>query len=187
MTLADAFADRLQRRSAMAAHLQVLSSLASECAHVTEFGVHFGHSTVALLHGLSNSRSTAMRRLVSYDIEAYSFDAPELPPGLEWKFNRADTSKVSALEATDLLLIDSLHTCAHVQAELKHHSRVARYIVLHDTITFGSIGEDLQCPGLTHAIYAFLATHSYDWRVRYHNPESHGLLVLERIGAHSRF
>lgn len=47
------------------------------------------------------------------------------------------------MEPTDLLLIDSLHTYQQALAEMQmHHHRVRRYIVLHDTETFGEIGED---------------------------------------------
>jgi cephalosporin hydroxylase len=181
MTLREAFADRLKRRSAIAAHLQMLSSLASECARVTEFGVNHGHSTIALLHGLANSASAEVRELESFDIADFRFEAPALPQNVRWRFLRRDTAKLARIEETDLLFIDSLHTCAHVHAELKHHARVTRYIVFHDTITFGSVGEDMQAPGLTHAIFDFLVRHNFEWRVRYHNPESHGLLVLERF------
>lgn len=186
MTLNEAFADRLKRRSAMAAHLQLLSALAAECAHATEFGVHFGHSTIALLHGLSQSAAAPQRELVSFDIADYQFETPALPQNVRWQFKRCDTAKLPRLAETDLLLIDSLHTAAHVAAELKHHARVGRYLVFHDTITFGSMGEDLQPPGITHAIFDFLARFGFEWRVRYHNPESHGLLVLERFYAPAR-
>lgn len=186
MTLNEAFADRLKRRSAIAAHLQLLSSLASECARVTEFGVNHGHSTVALLHGLAHSAAADVRELQSFDIADYRFEPPALPGNVRWQFRRTDTAKLTGLAETDLLFIDSLHTCEQVQAELKHHYRVTRYLVFHDTITFGSVGEDLQHPGITHAVFDFLARHGFEWRVRYHNPSSHGLLVLERFYAPAR-
>lgn len=186
MTLNESFADRLKRRSAIAAHLPMLSALASECAHVTEFGVNHGHSTIALLHGLSQSAAAPERELVSFDVANYQFAPPSLPQNVRWKFNQCDTAKLPRLAETDLLFIDSLHTAAHVAAELKHHARVARYIAFHDTVTFGSMGEDLQAPGITHAIFDFLARFGFEWRIRYHNPESHGLLVLERFYAPAR-
>lgn len=181
MTLAENYLDRLQRRSDMAAHLPRLVDLARRCTHATEFGVRLGHSTIALLHGLAAGKAPAM--LVSSDIAAPRFEHPELRGTcVVWDFRRADTAKLADIAETDLLFIDTLHTCAQVQAELRHHARVRRWIAFHDTITFGSQGEQGQ-PGITHAIYQFLGQHADEWRVRSHNPVSHGLLVLERIGS----
>lgn len=180
MTLVENYLDRLNRQSAMAAHLPRLAALARRCSHATEFGVRIGHSTIALLHGFSPGISDCA--LASYDIAPPRFAPPPLRPGLVWHFHRADTALLADIAPTDLLFIDTLHTCAQVQAELKHHARVNRWIAFHDTITFGTLGERGE-PGITHAIYQFLSLHGDAWRVASHNPVSHGLLVLERIAA----
>lgn len=83
------------------------------------------------------------------------------------------------MEETDLLMIDSLHTYAHAAAEMAmHHHRVRRYIVLHDTETFGQRGEDGGL-GLWPAVEEFLAVHP-EWRIRNRFYHDNGLTVLER-------
>lgn len=179
MNLIESFNDRLRRRSAMAEHLPMLCALAEQCARATEFGVHYGHSTIGLLCGLANSRAAGVRSLDSYDIADYQFTPPELPEDVRWQFHRKDTAQLLTLPETDLLFVDSRPTAAHVRAELQHHRSVTRYIIFHDTVTCGTAGEDGE-PGINEAIYEFLAQRRLEWRVRYHTPKSHGLLVIER-------
>jgi|KBSSwiStaDraftv2_1062776.scaffolds.fasta_scaffold174202_2 hypothetical protein len=39
------------------------------------------------------------------------------------------------------LFIDTWHVCEQLETELSRHSvRVRRYLVMHDTVTFGEVG-----------------------------------------------
>jgi hypothetical protein len=60
-----------------------------------------------------------------------------------------------------------------------HAVKSRRFIVLHDTTTFGEQGEREGSRGLWPAVAEFLAAHP-QWRLaaRYHN--NNGLTVLER-------
>ena len=176
-----AFADRVGAgKSDISEHLALLSVLATECAHITEFGVRTGHSTIAFLHGLSIRRSGT---LCSYDIEHHQVDLPELPVGIAWRFNCANTGELCDLEPTDMLFIDTWHTCDHVAAELSHASIVHRYIVFHDTTTFAGNGQgDGGGMGICPAIFDFLASDEGSrWAVRTHCINNNGLLVLKRV------
>jgi hypothetical protein len=157
------------------AHLPVLRALARECRHVTEFGVRAGASTTAFLHA-------APARLVCYDIQEHP-DAAVLnsmaPAGTEFVFHKQDVL-TAEIEPTDLLFIDTLHTYDQLRTELcRHASKVRRYIVLHDTGTFGTLGELSGSRGLWPAIDEF--TRLGDFQIKDHYPYNNGLTVLVRV------
>ena len=177
-----------QPRRAMTAHLPRLRDLAVGLPHAVEFGVKHGASSAALLMGAT--------RVTSYDIveTASARRLQQLAPW--WDYRIADSLTVTIPDC-DLLLLDSLHTCAQVDAELTRHAdRVGQYLVFHDTITFGSIGADGESGqwswtpvvgqsvpydhlGIRHAIDR-LMLRDRSWQIHSAYPDSHGLLVLER-------
>jgi len=156
-------------------HCPTLRLLASECENVTEFGTSHAVSTTAFLAAQPDTLET-------FDI-APSPAAEALKPFAGktlFDIHQADTLTIDIVP-TDLLLIDSLHTFAQLSAELERHSvNVRRWIVLHDTVTFGDVGED-GGRGLAPAINQFLAAHS-EWRIVAEYRNSHGLTVLRRVG-----
>jgi hypothetical protein len=93
-------------------------------------------------------------------------------------FQQADVLAVD-IEETDLLFIDTLHVYEQLQEELRLHAgKVRRYIVLHDTMTFGERGEVQGRLGLRPAVEEFLAQGTFYVKDRYEN--NNGLTVLER-------
>jgi GT2 family glycosyltransferase len=160
--------------SDMNGHCPVLADLARECRHVTEMGTRTGVSTTALLFARPE-------RLVCYDLHKQPrVDVLRALAGrTEFVFHEADVRAVS-IEETDLLLIDTWHVYEQLQAELRlHASKVRRYLVLHDTTTFGEQGESPGHRGLWPAVEEFLAQGTFRVRARYdHN---NGLTVLERV------
>jgi hypothetical protein len=176
MNVSNTFEQRSAAPSDIQSHLPALRALAARCSHVTEFGVRKGNSTIAFLAGLADRGGGV---LLSYDIAAARFEPPELPPGVEWKFTRADTSQLREIDTTDLLFIDTLHTADQVRAELRHAPRVLDRIVLHDTVLFAGQGER-DSLGIAPAIFEFLAAHPSEWCVESHSSNSCGLLVLAR-------
>ena len=123
------------RGSAISAHLPRLRDLALGCEVAQEFGVKKAASSAALLLGAE--------RVVSYDIVP-THEARRLAQevGPRWSY-RIQDSRLAAPTPCDLLFIDSLHTFAQVAAELNRHAdSVRRWLVFHDTITFGSIGAE---------------------------------------------
>ena len=153
-------------------HLPKLRSLASCCDVVVEFGVFRGASSTALLNGCKGY--------------VYSYDVQRLPEvdvlleaaGGRWIFRQA-SSIDTVIPECQMLFIDSWHTGEHLTKELDlHHHKVARWIAMHDTETFGTRGEDGQ-PGLWPALMGFLAKHS-EWRLVEHFTNCNGLSILER-------
>jgi hypothetical protein len=168
-------ADR-RTHSDICEHLTTLHQLASECGHVTEMGTHIGHSTTALL-------AARPGRLVCYDLaRTPAVDVlAKASQGTYFVFWQADVLRVE-IEATDLLFIDTVHNYGQLKEELRLHAgKVRRFIVLHDTSTFGEHGESEGERGLWPAVEEFLAGGEWVLRARFYN--NNGLTVLER--AHS--
>ena len=174
--------------TAISAHLPRLRELADGLDTVVEFGVKRGASSAALLLGA--------KRVISYDI-AQTREASELKllVGERWDYRIGD-SRAADFEAADMLFVDSQHDFGQVNAELAHADRVRRYVVCHDTITFGSVGAKgetgeqawqyvkgqsvpMTALGIRLAI-DMLQIRDPSWRIKAHYPDSHGLLVLER-------
>lgn len=156
-------------------HLPKLKELASKVNRVTEFGMRYGLSTIALLAGRP-------KRLVTYDIVRNEPEIKYLEEqakliGVDFQFKQEDTGKAE-IEPTDLLFIDSLHTASHLAKELRCADKVSKYIVFHDITLFGVRGEDGQA-GLLSAIWEFLRTHK-EWKEKERYTNCNGLLVLER-------
>jgi tetratricopeptide (TPR) repeat protein len=171
--LADRYELAVTTPSDVSEHCPTLYALAKECRHVTEFGTRTAVSTTALLHAQPD-------KLVCYD----KVTCPQvevlrrLAGRTEFVFHQADVLKVE-IEPTDLLFIDTLHTYAQLREEFRLHGpRVRKYIVVHDTTTYGEKGEDDE-KGLWPAIEELLALRVFRVKQRYEN--NNGLTVLERV------
>lgn len=174
---------------AITAHLHTLRTLAESCDVAVEFGVKSGASSSALLMGA--------RYVTSYDIRS-NRQARHLARAVAPRWNYVIASSLLVdIPACDLLFIDSLHTFAQCDGELRRHAhRVRRYLVFHDTVTFGSVGADgetgrhlwtyevgREMPtsawGIRPAIDALMIRDA-TWQIASHDCHSHGLLVLKR-------
>lgn len=158
-------------------HMPALRSLVKECEHVTEFGISEGQSTRAIL-----VEPVVFR---SYDLYLHAsvinlFAAAQSVGRNAYCFS-ASTLEID-IEETDLLFIDTLHTYKQLKGELdRHHSKVRKYIAMHDTHTFGVSGESTEPDiGLVPAILEFLSEHP-EWKVKSHTTVCNGFTVLERI------
>lgn len=175
--------------SAMQPHLPRLRALATGCGLVVEFGVKKAASSSALLLGAE--------RVVSYDIVP-TREAERLAAAMphRWTYRIGD-SRTAPVVGCDLLFVDSLHTYEQCHAELlRHANAVERWLVFHDSITFGSIGAAgesgqhrwIYMPGQAVPREALgirpaideLMMRDPSWRIHAHYTNSHGLLVLER-------
>lgn len=158
-------------------HLALLRELAHGCDHVTEFGV--GRSTYALAAARPNvlrcyDPTPDIGRCFSGEILDMAF-----VEGVDMQFRQESDLEVE-IEPTDILFIDTIHTYGQLSQELRlHASKVTKYIVMHDTETFGRVGEDGTALGLQSAIDAFLAKNG-EWRVERQLKNNNGLTVLER-------
>lgn len=176
-------------------HLPTLRRYASECNHVTEMGTRFAVSTHALLIGKPN-------KVVAIDLNKHFYEPYENDVkifaescGVEYEFIEGDDLKMD-IEQTDMLFIDTLHTYNQLSKELrKHEKSVNKWIILHDTITFGERDEDfyrngkineevstqeVTKRGLYTALTDFL-TENKDWVIKEHFTNNNGLTVIERV------
>lgn len=154
-------------------HCPTLRQLAARSQVVREFGLRQGVSTTALLAGQP-------RRLLTTDLNhSPVVDVLAAAAGAtEFEFLPGDSRQVDPLDC-DLLFIDTLHTGEQLAAELQRHAPACRrWIALHDTETFGEVGEGGR-PGLLPALRDFLARHT-DWFVMSHDRANNGLTVLSR-------
>ena len=174
-------------------HLNTLRYYASQSKTIIEMGVRWIVSTWAFLEGRP-------KKLTSYDIvnpkewkrgdllspvEEYAKEN-----NIDFKFILQDVLTVK-LPKTDLLFIDTLHVYEQLIQELNmHSSQVNKWIILHDTETFGekgensvySIREKKEYLGLKYAVNEFLQNNADTWRLHEHYTFCNGLTILKRIG-----
>jgi tetratricopeptide (TPR) repeat protein len=172
-TLAELYEQACRTHSDVNEHVPTLCELAKECEHVTEFGTRTGVSTAGLL-------MAQPKKLVCYDMKRFpQVDLlGKLAGPTEFIFHQADVRTV-VIEETDMLFIDTWHIYEQLREELRLHAdKVRKYIVLHDTTTFGENGETEGHRGLWPAVEELLAEGRFRLRARYEN--NNGLTVLER-------
>lgn len=176
-------------RSAIQPHLPRLRALAEGCGTAVEFGVRRAMSSSALLLGADH--------VISYDVIEIHEAAELARQWPAWEYRIGD-SRFAPVTTCDLLFLDSRHTFGQVDAELTRHAdAVRRWLVFHDSVTFGSVGADgetgalqwtyrpgngsvpPEALGIRPAIDA-LMIRDPSWRIAAHYTDSHGLLVLER-------
>jgi len=164
-------------RSDINEHLQTLYLYAKKCDFITEFGVRDVVSTWAF----ANARP---KSLVCVDIkksknvdEFLSICSSE---NVNAKFVLSNTLEIT-IEPTDLLFIDTLHNYSQLIGELsRHSSSVSKYIIMHDTSTYGERDEVGNGCGLKRAISEFLVSNK-DWFIKETFTNNNGLTVLERV------
>lgn len=161
-------------------HLDLLRALASECEYVTEFGSRGGVSTTALLAAQPKS-------LISWDISPYGVISQtgvrliEARGRTNFQPRCGNTLEIEPIEYCDMLFVDTLHTYEQLMAELDCHGmRAAKYLVLHDTVSFGREGEDGSTPGLRAAIGRFQNMRFPVWQAICDLQNNNGLIVLGR-------
>ncbi|MDB5392238.1 MAG: methyltransferase family protein [Planctomycetaceae bacterium] len=168
----DRYLELCQQPSDINEHLSCLLRMAHCSKDVVEFGVRGAVSTTALLCGQP-------RRFRAFDLVRLPVvsELEKLSGNCAFQFEQRNCLEVD-LKSTDVLFIDTLHTAAQLAAELNRHAvNVKRWIVLHDTSTFGSIGED-GGPGLWDAVTAFLAANS-NWFIAVRYLHNNGLTILQ--------
>jgi hypothetical protein len=158
-------------------HLEVFQKYGSLSNIITEFGVETGCSTVAFL-------ISGCKKMYSYDVivtpNARMVKQAADRDGVYFRLYEKNNLKVK-IKTTDLLFIDTDHWYGQIKAELEHHhTRVRKWIMMHDTETFGMINPFDGRPGMKAAIFEFLETYP-EWKLLEHIEIGHGLTILERI------
>jgi tetratricopeptide (TPR) repeat protein len=157
-------------------HLPTLKRLGESVETVTEFGVRDAYSTVAWV-------MAKPKKLTCYDYTQVSdeklafFEQNSRLNGTDFTFHKASTLDIE-IEPTELLFIDTDHTYKQLSAELKLHANKAqKYMVFHDTSTFGVYGTDKKTPGLLQAINELLLDQPA-WEVLAEHKNCNGLTIL---------
>ncbi len=181
MNLESVYGLKCARVSDINEHLPTLKQYASECDHVTEMGVRKIVSTYGLLAGRPKKMiSIDLRHPITMggDFELLIKIATEAE--VDFSFIRANTREID-IEETDLLFIDTYHSYEQLKIELaKHGSKARKYIILHDTATFGYVDMNGFGRGLMPALDEFLVTNP-EWCIKEQFDNNNGLTVVARI------
>jgi len=177
--------------------LPILKKYAEGCNHITELGTGGVISTWALLAGKP-------KRLVTYDIiyrpDIVGAEIAAKKAGIDFEFRKEDVFDTE-IEETDLLFVDTYHHYNQLIQELRLHSnKVNKYIIMHDTTTYGKknekmaedcieglqkMGKDLNKfdtlfkKGLMRAIRDFLKENKH-WKIGKRVLKNNGLTILLR-------
>ncbi|HVW99415.1 MAG TPA: hypothetical protein VHA52_03100 [Candidatus Babeliaceae bacterium] len=180
-------------------HLPVFRKYAQECSSIVELGVRNIVSTWGFLLGLAESPHP-QRSYIGVDIGRATADILALAHrlttenGISFQFWEKNDMDIEIAE-TDLLMVDTLHTYAHLTYELEKFSpKIRSYIIIHDTShTFeyrdclsytGDYSEyppsiDRSKHGLWPAVVDFLHRHP-EWSLHERHLNNNGLTVLKR-------
>lgn len=166
-------------------HLPTLREYASRCSIVTEMGVRWVVSTWALLMGRPST-------MYSFDLDDPSIygTSPNMiaaeakKQSTEFIFSKANVLTLPFISPTDLLFIDTQHTYVQLSQELqKFEAFVQKYIILHDTATFGLVDEVYTGnpkTGLQLAVAEFIGRNRA-WQVHKVYNNNNGLTILKRV------
>lgn len=167
----------LNTKSDIREHLGLLHGLAMQCKDVVELGFRTGVSTTALL--ASGARVTSYDRDPACRPHVRKL-AKEYPKTFAFYIGN---SRVTPIPECDMLFIDTDHTYETTHTELwKHHRDVKKFIVLHDTVSFGRKDRPPgKGPGIMTAVDEFLLEYTFVWRLLLHLPNCNGLTVLEKL------
>lgn len=167
--------------SDMMEFMPVIRKYSKGLKHITEFGTRGCVSCYGML-------VEKPERFVTYDLipngnARVALDIAK-EHGISFEFKAEDVS-TAYIEETDLLFFDTEHSYKHVWCGLeRHHERVKKYILIHDTSSFGYKDEiDTGAPiqGVMNAVRNFILAHGHEWDFREDIPQGAGLTILERI------
>ncbi len=100
-----------------------------------------------------------------------------------WKYIIENSLDYNIEEKFDLLFIDTDHNYSQIKEELKkYHNFINKYIIFHDTFSYGIKKEDEKDPGILPAILEFLEENK-EWEIEYTNCKSNGILIIRRKNA----
>ena len=135
--LMGAYKQFYEMKSEINEHLPTLYSLSKQCDSICELGVCHGKSSRAFLASGTKLRSydvwidPMVEKLFKYSQKI----------GNDVKYVKKNSIHAD-IEECDMLFIDTWHHYYQLRKELNvHHTKVKKWIVMHDTVSFGSTGE----------------------------------------------
>jgi len=174
------YVNRCNTKGDINEHIYTLRQYALECNHITELGVWKINSTWGLLAGYPKK----MISIDKTDPKEYGSNINQVydivKPIIDFKFIQASTLDIE-IEETDLLFIDTWHVYRQLKAELTLHGNKARkYIIMHDTQTYGWHNSGGGGFGLKKAIDEFMEENKH-WVVDKIFTNNNGLTILKRV------
>jgi hypothetical protein len=184
------FEEQIKNNSDINEHIATLYEYGKKVSHITEMGVRWVSSTWPLVY-------SGPKKMISYDIVKNENINQVInltnEYGIDFQFIESDVLKIE-IEPTELLFIDTLHTYNQLSKELSLHSeKVLKYIILHDTTTFGRKDENIykhaseliknktEKEGLMTAVEDFLITDDGEkWEISEIFENNNGLTILKR-------
>lgn len=169
-------------------HLPALYFYAQQCKTIAEMGVRYVTSSYAF--ALSKPEKLLCLDIdKNHYVEVFIDECKQENINIE--FVHASSLEHELDQEYDLLFIDTLHTFEQLSKELeKHHSKIKKYIIFHDTIFWGNknenpidssdTGERGKNVGLVPAIKNFLKSHK-EWKEVCTYSNNNGLTVLRNI------
>jgi predicted O-methyltransferase YrrM len=168
-------------------HMETLYKYAKKCENVAEFGVR----NVVSSYAFANSHPKKLLCLDINDNEYVEMFKKECEAeNINMEFVVKSSLDYEFEEEYDLLFIDTLHSFDQLSKELeKHHSKIKKYIIFHDTIFWGNKNEDPvtgedtgergENIGLVPAIRNFLKKHK-EWKEVCTYTYNNGLTIIRR-------
>ena len=184
-------------------HVSTLVQYGKQVDTITEMGVRFGWSTRSFLF----AKPSKLHSIDKFEWNSVHQSGMIQEPGnsqfhkyqklysgkVDFTYQIADTTKIPSIEPCDLLFIDTFHHRDCLSIELNLHGNQARkYIILHDTETFGECGQaddsllffdrvttNEPGTGLRYSINSWLSNNK-EWSVKQVFANNNGLTVLER-------
>ena len=179
-TIAQRF-ERVKKESRdISGHLDTLLQYAQECDTIVELGVNEGISTTAFL--------MAKKKFTNCDVHITKMFQELIDmtkaENVDMNFILSDDLIIEIPEC-DLLFIDTNHIYKQLKSELVlHGNKAKKYIIMHDTETFGDVSLDKTLPGMKQAVNEFLIDNPH-WKIKEHFIHCNGLTVLQRDGGFS--
>lgn len=192
-TLEDYFFEKKQTKSDINEHLDTFVKYSQDCEVIVEMGVRAITSTWAWMLGTP-------KKLIGIDFnhpKHYGGNIDEVyrlaqEHNISYEFRLEDTLKCN-IEECDLLFIDTWHDYSQLKKELfRHHNKVKKYIILHDTEYFGFSNEPLYSDynskraetnlpkGLFPAILEFCSQNP-QWYIHEKFANNNGITILKQI------
>jgi len=174
------------KKSDINEHLPIIKKYSELCDSVTEMGVRYIVSTWALLAG-NPKKITCYDILTGLDMNIFQKNLSEIEllakkNNTEFNFIHANVLEIE-IDETDLLLIDTYHEYNQMKKELElHGNKAKKFLIFHDTTTFGEFGETFKEPntiGIWYAIEEFLKDNNH-WEIVEKLTNNNGLTVLKR-------
>ena len=191
-TLEEYFEEKKNTHSDINEHLDTFKKYAEECDTIVEMGVRSIVSTWGFLMGKP-------KKMVGIDLthpEVFGGNIDEVyritkENNIKYDFILGNTLSVD-IEECDLLFIDTWHDYLQLKKELnRHHDKVKKYVIFHDTEYFGFKNETLyedyntereetNLPkGLIPAINEFCLHHP-EWFIYERFSNNNGITILKK-------